>query len=77
MKFFVRYHTPESEIRLMRRTLLECSQVIDQLHADKKELLLRGNRIVDALDTNDGTIPSAWKVSNAVAAWREFAGVAK
>ena len=65
--------TDEAQVAFMREHLLKCADVIDQLRSDNQQLRLRGDRLVDALDKNDGTVDSAWKISDAVAAWREYA----
>lgn len=56
----------------MANHLLQCADEIDRLRNEVTQLRLRGARLVQALDQNDGTIPAAWKISNAVAAWQEY-----
>lgn len=58
----------------MRKHLLEMADVIDELRIANEQLKFRGDRLVEALDTNDGTVEAAWKVGNAVAAWQEYGG---
>jgi len=63
------------QVLLMRRTIMEMIGVIDQLRADNEQLRLRGAKLVDSLEHNDGTVYAAWKVSDAVAVWKEFMDV--
>lgn len=50
------------------------ADIIDELRIERDQLRLRGDRLVEALDRNDGTIDSAWKIGNAVSAWQEYGG---
>jgi len=63
------------EVLLMRRTIMEMIGVIDQLRADNEQLRLRGAKLVESLEHNDGTVYAAWKVSDAVSVWKEFMDV--
>ena len=63
---------PSPEVLLMRRTIMEMIGVIDQLRADNEQLRLRGDKLVESLEHNDGTVYAAWKVSDAVSVWKEF-----
>lgn len=62
------------QIKFMRRHLLEMADVIDELRIERDQLKYRGDRLIEALDKNDGTIESAWKIGNAVSAWQEYGG---
>lgn len=62
------------QVAAMRKHLLEMADVIDELRIANEQLKFRGDRLVQALDTNDGTVEAAWKVGNAVAAWQEYGG---
>lgn len=62
------------QLEHMRRHMLEMADVIDELRIANEQLTLRGDRLVQALDANDGTIQSAWKIENAVSAWQEYGG---
>lgn len=62
------------QVTAMRKHLLEMADVIDELRIANEQLKFRGDRLVQALDTNDGTVEAAWKVGNAVAAWQEYGG---
>lgn len=66
---------PSPEVLLMRRSIMEMIGVIDQLRADNEQLRLRGDKLVESLEHNDGTVYAAWKVSDAVAVWKEFMDV--
>jgi len=67
-----RYRTPESEVRFMRRHLGECARIIDELRIECEQLRLRGDKLVKELDRADETIESAWRIGDAVSAWREY-----
>lgn len=67
-----RRRTPESEVRFMRRHLLECATLLDEQRIEIEQLRLRGDRLVKELDRADETIQSAWRIGNAVSAWREY-----
>ena len=62
------------QVGAMRKHLLEMADVIDELRVANEQLKFRGDRLVQALDTNDGTVEAAWKVGNAVSAWQEYGG---
>lgn len=68
----LRNRTSEAEVRFMRRHLGECARVIDEQRIEIEQLRLRGDRLVKELDAADETIQSAWRIGNAVAAWREY-----
>ena len=67
-----RDRTSEAEVRFMRRHLGECARVIDELRVENEQLRLRGDTLVKALDAADETIESAWRIGDAVSAWREY-----
>jgi len=54
---------------------MELIDVVDQLRADNEQLRLRGAKVIESLEHNDGTIYAAWKVSDAVSVWKEFTEV--
>jgi hypothetical protein len=56
----------------MRRHLLECATLMDEQRIEIEQLRLRGDRLVKELDRADETIQSAWRISNAMSAWREY-----
>lgn len=62
------------QVHAMRKHLLEMADVIDELRIANEQLKFRGDRLVDALDRNDGTIDAAWKLGDAVSAWQEYGG---
>ena len=64
--------TTEGEVRFMRQHLGECARVIDELRIERDQLRLRGDRLVQELDRADETIQSAWRIGDAVSAWREY-----
>lgn len=72
MRFRFRNRTSEAEVKFMRRHLGECARVIDELRVERDQLRLRGDKLVKELDAADETIQSAWRIGNAVAAWREY-----
>ena len=69
---FWRRRTPESEVRFMRRHLLECATLLDEQRIEIEQLRLRGDRVVKEVHGADETIQSAWRISNAMSAWREY-----
>jgi len=48
------------------------ADIIDELRIERDQLRVRGDSLVRALDSNDGTIDAAWKIGNAVSAWQEY-----
>lgn len=62
----------QTQLTVMRHQMLKAADAIDALRAENKELRDRGDKLVHALDTNDGTVDAAWKIGNAVSAWQEF-----
>lgn len=62
----------EAQFELMRRTALEAADTIDWLRVENEQLRLRGRKLVDAVETSDGTITAAWRVTDAIAGWREY-----
>jgi hypothetical protein len=72
MRLFRVRLSQEAQIAFMRQHLLECADLIDELRAENEQLRHRGDRMVEALDKNDGTLDGAWRVSDAVAGWREY-----
>jgi len=69
---FWRRRTPESEVRFMRRHLLECATLLDEQRIEIEQLRLRGDRVVKEVHGADETIQSAWRISNAISAWMEY-----
>jgi hypothetical protein len=69
---FWRRRTPESEVRFMRRHLLECATLMDEQRIEIEQLRLRGDRVVKEVHGADETIQSAWRISNAISAWMEY-----
>jgi hypothetical protein len=69
---FWRRRTSESEVRFMRRHLLECATLMDEQRIEIEQLRLRGDRLVKEVERADETIQSAWRISNAMSAWREY-----
>lgn len=67
-----RDRTSEAEVRFIRRHLGECARVIDELRIERDQLRLRGDKLVKELDAADETIESAWRIGDAVSAWREY-----
>jgi len=45
---------------------------MDEQRIEIEQLRLRGDRLVKELDRADETIQSAWRISNAMSAWREY-----
>lgn len=62
------------QVNAMSKHLIQMADTIDELRIANEQLKFRGDRLVQALDTNDGTIESAWKVGDAVSAWQEYGG---
>ena len=62
----------QGHLNLMAAHLLKCADTIDELRAENKMLLSRGNRLAEVIDNNDWTMESAYRLCDAVAAWREF-----
>lgn len=62
----------EAQFELMRRTALEAADTIDWLRVENEQLRIRGRKIVEAVEASDGTVMAAWRVTDAVAAWREY-----
>jgi len=65
----------DAQLALMRRSIMELIDVVDQLRADNEQLRLRGAKVIESLEHNDGTVYAAWKVSDAVSVWKEFTEV--
>ena len=65
----------DAQLALMRRSIMELIDVVDQLRADNEQPRLRGAKLVESLEHNDGTVYAAWKVSDAVSVWKEFTEV--
>lgn len=63
-----------TQIRWMRKHMLEMADVIDELRIERDQLRHRGDQLVRALNGNDGTINAAWKIGDAVSAWQEYGG---
>lgn len=57
----------------MAKHVVQLANLVDELRSENEQLRLRGNRLIEALDANDGTIPAAWKIGDAVSAWQEYA----
>lgn len=67
-----RIRAMEMQASVMRRQMLKAADAIDDLRAEIDMLRQRGDKLVNAFDTNDGTIEAQWRISNAVAAWQEL-----
>ena len=63
-----------TQIAFMRRHMLEMADVIDELRLECDQLRARGDLLVRAVDTNDGTIDAAWRLGDAVSVWQEYGG---
>lgn len=63
-----------TQVTAMRKHLLEMADTIDELRIANEQLKYRGDRLVNALDRNDGTIQAMWSLSDAVSAWQEYGG---
>lgn len=72
MKYRASKRALRKQVGYMRRQLLEMADIIDELRIERDQLRVRGDSLVRALDSNDGTIDAAWKIGNAVSAWQEY-----
>jgi hypothetical protein len=62
----------ELQMSVMRHQMLKAADAIDSLREENEALRQRGDRLVTALDKDDATVNSAWRIGNAVSAWKEF-----
>lgn len=63
----------ETHLAFMSKHMIQLADLVDELRIENEQLRLRGNRLRDAVEANDGTIPAAWDITNAIAAWQEYA----
>lgn len=62
----------EDQNRFFSAQMSKAADMIDACRVELEALRMRGDRIVDAFDNNDGTVGRALAMSAAVAAWREL-----
>lgn len=72
---FKKRYATDSQVAMMRETALRAADAIDDLRAENEQLRIRGRRLVDAINANDGSVHAAWQISNALSAWAEYDGV--
>lgn len=63
----------EAHLAFMAKHVMKLADLVDELRIENEQLRHRGNRLRNAVEKNDGTIPAAWEISNALAAWQEYA----
>lgn len=62
----------QEHIDIMAHHLITAADIIDQIRAENMALRVRGERLAQAIETNDWGVDSAVRMSDSVASWREF-----